>query len=53
MMLSAGGVRPSSRSLAAGIDCAIVRNDFTHSPDFSEASYRVEALIELRDIIAG
>ena len=40
-------------AVAAGIDCAIVRNDFTHSPDFSEASYRIEALIELRDIVAG
>jgi len=40
-------------AVAAGIDCAIVRSDFTHSPDFSQASYRIEALIELRDIIAG
>ena len=40
-------------AVAAGIDCAIVRNDFTHSPDFSEASYRIEALIELRDIVVG
>ena len=40
-------------AVAAGIDCAIVHNDFTHSPDFSEASYRIEALIELRDIVVG
>ena len=40
-------------AVAAGIDCAIVRSDFTHSPDFSQASYRIESLIELRDIIAG
>jgi hypothetical protein len=39
--------------VAAGIDCAIVHNDFTHSPDFSEASYGIEALIELRDIVMG
>ena len=39
--------------MAAGIDCAIVHNDFTHSADFSEASYRIEALIELRDIVVG
>lgn len=39
-------------ALAAGIDCAVVRNDFTHSPDLSHASYRIEALIELRDIVA-
>ena len=38
-------------AVAAGIDCAIVHNDFTHSPDFSEASYRIEVLIELRDIV--
>ena len=40
-------------AVAAGIDWAIVRSDFTHSPDFSQASYRIESLIELRDIIAG
>jgi len=40
-------------AVAAGIDCAIVHSDFTHSPDFSEASYHIEALIELRDIVAG
>jgi HAD superfamily hydrolase (TIGR01509 family) len=38
-------------AVAAGIDCAIVRSDFTHSPDFPEASYRIGALIELRGII--
>ncbi|MGH3273940.1 MAG: HAD hydrolase-like protein [Streptosporangiaceae bacterium] len=40
-------------AVAAGIDCAIVHNDFTHSPDSSEASYRIEALIELRDIVVS
>jgi HAD superfamily hydrolase (TIGR01509 family) len=40
-------------AVAAGIDCAIVRNDFTHSADFSQASYRIEALIELRALVAG
>ena len=48
-------VEDSSRGLnsavAAGIDCAIVYNDFTKSHDFSRASYRIEALIELKDII--
>ena len=39
--------------MAADIDCAIVHNDFTHSPDFSEATYRIEALTELRDIVVG
>jgi HAD superfamily hydrolase (TIGR01509 family) len=40
-------------AVAAGIDCAIVRHDFMHSPDFSQATYRIEALIELRDIVVG
>ena len=48
-------VEDSSRGLnsavAAGIDCAIVHNDFTKSHDFSLASYRIETLIELKDII--
>ncbi len=48
-------VEDSSRGLhsavAAGIDCAIVHNDFTRTQDFSQASYRIEALIELKDII--
>jgi HAD superfamily hydrolase (TIGR01509 family) len=48
-------VEDSSRGLnsavAAGIDCAIVYNDFTKAHDFSQASYRIETLIELKDII--
>ena len=48
-------VEDSSRGLnsavAAGIDCAIVHNEFTRSQDFSQASYRIDALIELKDII--
>jgi HAD superfamily hydrolase (TIGR01509 family) len=40
-------------AVAAGIDCAIVRNDFTHPADFSGASYRIDGLAELRDIILG
>ena len=48
-------VEDSSRGLhsavAAGIDCAIVYNDFTRTQDFSQASYRIETLIELKDII--
>ena len=50
-------VEDSSRGLnsavAAGIDCAIVHNDFTKAQDFSQASYRIETLIELKDIILG
>jgi HAD superfamily hydrolase (TIGR01509 family) len=48
-------VEDSSRGLnsavAAGIDCVIVYNDFTKAQDFSRASYRIEALFELKDII--
>jgi len=48
-------VEDSSRGLnsavAAGIDCAIVYNGFTKAQDFSQASYRIDALMELKDII--
>ena len=44
-------VRGLRSAVAAGIDCAIVYSHFTSSADFSEARYRIKALIELRDII--
>ncbi|OXM16385.1 HAD family hydrolase [Paenibacillus herberti] len=48
-------VEDSNRGLhsavAAGIDCAIVHNDFTKTHDFTQASYRIKTLIELKDII--
>jgi HAD superfamily hydrolase (TIGR01509 family) len=48
-------VEDSSRGLksavAAGIDCVIVHNDFTKAQDFSQASHRIETLIELKDLI--
>jgi len=48
-------VEDSSRGLtsavAAGIDCAIVYNDFAKAHDFSQASYRIETLIDLKDIV--
>jgi HAD superfamily hydrolase (TIGR01509 family) len=40
-------------AVAAGIDCAVVRNDFTYSADFPGARYHINSLIELRDIVAG
>jgi HAD superfamily hydrolase (TIGR01509 family) len=43
--------RGSSSAVAAGIDCAIVHNDFTKADDFSQARYRIDTLIELKDII--
>lgn len=48
-------VEDSSRGLnsavAAGIDCAIVYNDFTKGQDFSQARHRIKTLIELKDIV--
>ncbi|NYE94435.1 HAD superfamily hydrolase (TIGR01509 family) [Psychromicrobium silvestre] len=48
-------VEDSSRGLksavAAGIDCAIVYNEFTSSHDFSQATHRIETLTELKDIV--
>ena len=43
--------RGLSSAVAAGIDCAVVHNDFTAGHDFSTATYRIAALIELKDII--
>lgn len=43
--------RGLSSAVAAGIDCAVVYNDFTKAQDFSQASHRIGALIELKDII--
>ena len=47
---SARGLRSA---IAAGIDCAIVYNEFTKSHDFSQAHYRIQTLAELKDIILG
>lgn len=48
-------VEDSSRGLksavAAGIDCAIVHNDFTQGHDFSQAAYRITSLSELTGIV--
>jgi len=48
-------VEDSSRGLnsavAAGIDCAIVHNEFTQGQDFSQATYRIRNLLELKEII--
>jgi HAD superfamily hydrolase (TIGR01509 family) len=48
-------VEDSSRGLAsavaAGIDCAVVHNDFTRQQDFSAATHRIETLSELKDIV--
>ncbi len=50
-------VEDSSRGLrsavAAGIDCAVVHNEFTASHDFSDARHRIRSLAELKDLILG
>ena len=43
--------RGLSAAVAAGIDCVIVYNDFTKTNDFSQAGYRIDTLIGLKDII--
>jgi HAD superfamily hydrolase (TIGR01509 family) len=43
--------RGLSSAVAAGIDCAVVHNDFTQGHDFSRATYRIKALAELKDIV--
>ncbi len=43
--------RGLSSAVAAGIDCAIVHNDFTQGSDFSQAQHRIRNLIELVDVI--
>ena len=45
---SARGLRSA---VAAGIDCAVVDNEFTRSQDFSLARYRIQTLAELPDIL--
>lgn len=40
-------------ALAAGIDCAIVHNDFTASHDFTGAHYRVNTLAELPALLSS
>ena len=47
---SARGLRSA---VAAGIDCAVVDNEFTKTQDFSRATYRIRSLLELKDIVLG
>lgn len=35
----------------AGIECAVVKNDFTASHDFSAATYRIESLRDLKALL--
>lgn len=43
--------RGLASAVAAGIECAVVHNDFTATQDFSAASYRIGALAGLRGIV--
>jgi beta-phosphoglucomutase-like phosphatase (HAD superfamily) len=44
--------RGLASAVAAGIDCAVVHHDdFTRAGDFSRATYRVDTLTELKDIV--
>ena len=45
---SARGLRSA---VAAGIDCAVVHNEFTKTQDFSRATHRIEALREVTGIV--
>lgn len=49
-------VEDSTRGLrsavAAGIECAVVHNDFTRTQDFSLASHRVDSLMEVLQIVS-
>lgn len=45
--------RGLNSAVAAGIECAIVYNEFTKAHDFSQASYRIETLSALKDIVLG
>ena len=44
-------LRGLSSAVAAGIDCAIVGNDFTHGDDFSRADFRIETLSQLKEVV--
>ncbi|MFF1904492.1 HAD family hydrolase [Kitasatospora sp. NPDC058218] len=43
--------RGLTSAVAAGIDCAIVRNEFTKADDFSQATHRIDSLSGLKDIL--
>lgn len=45
---SARGLRSA---VAAGVDCAVVHNEFTKGQDFSGAAHRIQTLAELKEII--
>ena len=45
--------RGLASAVAAGIDCAVVHNEFTQTQDFSRATHRIVTLSELKGIVLG
>jgi HAD superfamily hydrolase (TIGR01509 family) len=45
--------RGLASAVAAGIDCAVVHNAFTHGSDFPGARHRIDHLGQLVDIVTG
>ncbi len=43
--------RGLTAAITAGIECAVVRNDFTASHDFSTATYRIDSLSDLHRLL--
>ena len=43
--------RGLSSAVAAGIDCAVVYNEFAQGGDFALASHRIDRLIDLVNIL--
>jgi HAD superfamily hydrolase (TIGR01509 family) len=43
--------RGLTSAVAAGLECAVVHNEFTEAHDFSQASYRIKTLSELPEIV--
>lgn len=43
--------RGLTAAITAGIECAVVRNDFTASHDFSAATYRIDSLSDLHRLL--
>ena len=43
--------RGLSSAVAAGIECAVVHNDFTQAQDLTQASHRIQTLRELKGIV--
>ncbi|MBD3824873.1 MAG: HAD-IA family hydrolase [Epsilonproteobacteria bacterium] len=43
--------RGLTSAVAAGIECAVVHNDFTATQDYSAATHRIKTLQELRSVL--